>query len=169
MSKIKMINYWRAVFTAVPLGIASLVIGINKFVSIPATIDDLVVVKGIPKSFGTTTIKSSHNTFNVYYIQIGPSKYRTIYGKERDLLVTVFPTYKNEEVKIWHNKGEYRIRKLAVGEKVLIEYHPPYWIAHVFFCFGLVLLISSIVHIIKHPEDMVGGDKEKFKKFWDDW
>jgi len=169
MNNIKKINFWRVVLSAIPIGLVSLIFGINYYITTPSTIEEFVVSDGIPKKFGTVTINSSGSTFFVYFIQLGEARYNTIYGKERDLLISKFPHYGNETIQIWHKKGEFGIRQLVAGENVLIEYHPPYWIAYVFFGFGLILLVSSGFYLVRHPEDLFGGDKEKFKKFWKDW
>jgi hypothetical protein len=148
----------------IPFGITSLVVGINLFRNTPGSTSELEKIQGGIQSFGIKNIydKEAETNFQVFYIKLDThNEFYTAIGKQKALLKTNLPKRlkRNQVVTVWYKKQSKYIEQLSVGDKLLIEYSPPYWIAHFFTWLGVITLASGGIYLIKHPEDLTGKKK----------
>jgi hypothetical protein len=163
MGFIKKYSYLRALIIGVPFGVVCIIVGLKQFINIPESVSKLNKDKGEIISFGMKSIydKNAETNFNVFYIDIGGKEYYTELGKNINLLKSRLPVMlqQSKKIQVWHKKDSCYIEQLLVGNTLLIEYTPPYWIAHFFLWLGVVTLISALIYVIKHPEDLIGNGK----------
>ncbi len=160
MSVFKRYSYIRAIFIGIPFGIVCIIVGTQKFFEIPKDIAELYCEEIMVSSYGMKIIydDGADSNFNVFYIKTNDKEYYTELGKNIDILEKELPVLLRQTniIKVWHLDGDNYIKQLSVNNFILIEYSPPYWIAHFFLWLGIITLSTGLVYVIKHPEDFTG-------------
>lgn len=160
MNIIKKYSYLRTIIIGIPFGLLSLISGINLFGTLTKT-DELKKVEGIIKSIDSKELKRGNRTYDLIEISLnsGDCFYSGEYKHEIEEFFNS-KQYIGKFITIWHETGKDYIKQLSVDELLLIEYKPPYWIAHFFFWLGVITLSSGLIYVIKHPEDLTGIKKK---------
>ena len=156
MSFIKKYSYLRAIIIGLPFGILCLIYGVRLFRTIPKNDNDLIKITGIVEKVGIEKIHRDNRNFVLYMIQLkNKEKY---YSEYIDKLEYIFEQEdkKNVSIIIWTTEDNEFIEQLVVNDELIIEYSPPFLIAHIFFWLGLVTILSALIYIIKHPEELTG-------------
>ena len=163
MSHIKRYSYIRAILIGIPFGIVCVIVGVQKFFEIPKDIFELSCEEVTVSSYGMKTIydNGADSNFNVFYIKTDDKEYYTELGKNIDILEKELPVLlkQTNNIKVWYLDGDNYIKQLSVNNFILIEYSPPYWIAHFFLWLGIITLSAGLIYMIKHPEDLTGKKK----------
>ena len=159
MSIIKKYSYLRAIIIGIPFGLLSLISGIKLFGTL-TKVDELEKINGVIKNVESKELKRSERTYDLVEISLnnGDSFYS---GEFKHEIVDYFNSNPSsgKSITIWHEAGKDYIKQLSIDNKLLFEYDPPYWIAHFFFWLGVVTLVSALIYVIKHPEDLIGKKK----------
>jgi len=97
--------------------------------------------------------KDSDITFNVLYIKLEDgARYYIQLGNRQNIAKLKLDKEHKAIAKIWVEKDEKSIEQLIVNGEMLFEYKPQYWIAHVFFWVGLILLIAIAIGLYQNSE-----------------
>ncbi len=160
MNFIRKYSYLRALVIGFPLGVASIIIGITSYMDTSSTIDNLHQTRGKIDYKGIKIIYSTKidADIEVFIVKVGKNEFYTELGKYKSRMIDYFQDNNKADnyAHIWHRQEINRIEQISVDGFMLIEYSPPYWIAHFFFWLGLITLITAIGYVIKHPEDLKG-------------
>ncbi len=163
-------GYLKVLFVGLPFGLGCLIVGINNFINIPRTTEQLKSINGEITSFGMKDIydKGADSVFEVFFIVINNREYYADLGWKIDTLQKRLPVQLkyNKFATVWHERGRKYIEQISVGENILYEYKPPYWIAHFFFWIGLITLVSGVGYLILHPEDLTGKKRKGKVSKW---
>jgi|GEM_PF-2671921 hypothetical protein len=159
MGFIKKYSYMRALIIGVPFGLISLISGIKLFGELPK-IGELIIEEGVIFEIEPMIIRDGERIYDFVEITLNNGK-KYSSGEYKEVILEYFKkqTSLNKNIKIWHEKGQDNIRQLVYGDTLLIEYKPPYWIAHFFLWLGVVTLTSALIYVIKHPEDLTSKKK----------
>jgi len=164
MGYIKKYSYLRALFIGVPFGISCFIGGIMLFIEIPEDVSKLNMYKGEIISYGMKDIydKEAREDFNVFYVDVQDKEFYTELGRNIDILKRDLPILfkRSKNIIVWCEEDSFYIEQLQIGENLLIEYTPPYWMAHFFLWLGVITLASALIYVIKHPEDLTGKKKK---------
>ncbi len=163
-------GYLKVLFVGLPFGLGCLITGIKDFIELPKSINYLVLEEGDIQTYGVKTIYDSgaKTDFKVFYIKISESEYYAALKSQKEVLRKQLPHYLREtkHISLWHEKGRKYIKQISVGENILYEYKPPYWMAHFFFWIGLITLVSGVGYLILHPEDLTGKKRKGKVSKW---
>ncbi|MFW6247395.1 MAG: hypothetical protein ACOC22_04480 [bacterium] len=159
MSVIKKYSYLRVIIIGIPFGLLSLISGIKLFGTL-TKVNELEKVDGIIKTIESKDLKRGERTYDLVEISLknGDSFYS---GEFKHEIVDYFNSNPSsgKSITIWHETGKDYIKQLSIDNNLLFEYSPPYWIAHFFLWLGIVTLMSALIYVIKHPEDLFGKKK----------
>ncbi|ALO13814.1 hypothetical protein L21SP5_00132 [Salinivirga cyanobacteriivorans] len=165
MKYIKKYSYLHTAFIGIPTGLAFLIGGIVYFYKAPMDVNDLKKIEGVIISAGLKTYYENNQKYSHFLVELDKyGVYKSVYGKHIEKLVNIpRDSFFNKDVDLWVSHNDDIIRQLQFDNQNIIKFTPRYWIGHVFLWFGLITLISSIIYVIKHPEDLTGKKKEKPK------
>jgi len=158
-------SYLRALFVLLPFGIVFLFFGIR---GLAERETDLVQYNGVINNvyLGIRYNENIDEYMEAIHIEIvdNESIFRTYIAKHIERLK--HSINKGDTVTLWTRSQNYRIVKLQRGEELLIPFNSTTWMDLFILLIGIVFTLLSVVYIIKHPEDLWGGDKEKMKRWW---
>lgn len=154
MGLFKKYSYWRAIFIGIPFGIGFLVTGINQFKSIPDSIASLNFKKGEIVQHGYKNKKIGQDSYEVYYLKLRDRSeyYSDIKTRKEKIEYKIITLNKTIKAEIWYDENYKIIEQLIINGEMVIEYKPPYWIAHVFFWVGLILLIAIAIGLYQSTD-----------------
>ncbi len=137
----------------IPFGLVCLIVGVSQFFKIPSSINELVINTGYITNIGEKTIydEKADSLFEVVFIETdNKNEYYSLLKKHKSQIRNEWKDQiiVNNRVTIWHKEQRNYIEQLAIENEILIEYSPPYWIAHFFFWLGLITLITAIGYVI---------------------
>jgi hypothetical protein len=161
MSKSEKYVYFWAIFTGIPFGIGCLAIASNYFTKIKSSVFDLERYDGKITSFEEKRIYEQQTKTHIteFFIKIENKEFLTEIGKKREILKRYIPNaYKeNRNITIWVDMSSQNIEQLAIENKIIIPYFPPYWKGWTFLLIGLVFALMSIIYVIKYYKSTWGG------------
>jgi hypothetical protein len=158
-------SYLRALLILLPFGLIGLYFGITGLIEKES---DLVKYEGVI---------SRAKVDNMYDNLV--EKYSKAYQIELKGVEPIFRTYITKHIEVlepsvnigdkvtlWTRKNSHEIIKLEFNDKLLIPFNPTTWMDILILIIGIIFSTLSVAYLIKHPEDLWGGDKEKMKKWW---
>lgn len=158
-------SYLRALLILLPFGLTGLYFGITGLLEKES---DLHHFEGIVSE---TRLRPMYND-NI-------EKYMEAYQIEIEGIEPIFHTFiakhietlnhalnVGDTISIWTREKNYRIVKLKREEELLLTFNPTTWMDILILIIGIVFTTLSVAYLIKHPEDLWGGDKEKMKRWW---
>jgi hypothetical protein len=170
MGIINKIQYLKAFFRMLPLGLISLYVGINGFINetklsrfnkitgkiiycntkriyskISRTRDDAFVIQVVDNNFDTITCHTFVTTFR--------RKLRNLEG------------FSGRKISIWYDTElENSIKQIEYNQQLLIKYSAPILVHFFFTLLGGVYTILTIMYLVKYPEHLFGSNKKKILK-----
>lgn len=154
MSIIKKYSYIRAIIVGLPFGFAAMFQGISLFKELP-NVNELIKEEGLISKVENKIERDGERVYDFVEITLNNKKFRS--GEYKDDILNKLDNYASYDssVIIWHERGKYSIKQLVYGDILIVEYKPPYWIAIFFLSLGVITLLSALIYVIKHPEDLI--------------
>jgi len=162
-------RYLRALFSTLPFGVLALVFSFKSFINTPK-VNDLNYVKSMVIDYKLDKFRFENlgNTTEAVYFSV--EKYdKTLFtyiGSYKRRLLLIEP--KHKVIEFWFAKnGE--ILQAKLNGSFVFEYQRIGYLMLGFALFGAFCVVVSLIYLIKSPEELYGGNKEKAKGFWDPW
>ena len=168
-STLQKTRYLRALSRTLPFGVLSLVFGLFFLFKAPQ-IDDFIYLKECVKDVETKMYFNPKTKTRVeaLFLSIGREKMDvfTQVSRHKKKILEILPS--NHEFELWID-DEGRIRQAKHNGIILFKYKRFNILIFIYTIFGALCVIVSLIYLIKSPEELYGGDKEKAKGFWDPW
>ncbi len=159
-------RYLKAIFWGLPMGILSLYYGGKALTDIKQDVNDYSYTHGVVDSIYDARIKISINSkrlSNTVMVQLNDSNFYVMSANDISAVINSLNTM--DTISVWYQvreTGNKKIKAIQRGEESIIKYEPGgYWVGILFMLWGLFWLVISVLYVVKHPEDLFGGKKEK--------
>lgn len=158
-------SYFRALFVLLPFGITGLYFGISGLIEKESNLDKYEGIVSYVHS-GYLYSKLTDGFTKAYQIRIEEIDeiFRTHITKHMEILEPSLSA--GDRITLWTRDDSLGIVKLQRNEELLIPFNSTTCMDLLILLIGIVFTSLSIIYIIKHPEDLWGGDKEKMKRWW---
>lgn len=150
--------FW-TLFSGLPFGIVSFIMGISLFFNTIRDADDLHLHNGKIIDYGVKEVY--HESIDArgedfflklrhgyeFYSELGSQKEKLIeYFRGKHLI--------GHSATIWIERDGTFIKQLAIDDQVVMEYQPPWWNAWIFTIMGILVTIGAILYIKNNAADI---------------
>ncbi|MGM0532685.1 MAG: hypothetical protein ACQER7_15155 [Bacteroidota bacterium] len=150
--------YW-TLFTGLPFGIVSFIMGISLFFTTTREADDLDIHKGKIIDYGVKEVY--HESIDArgedFFLKLrhGYEFYSEL-GSQKEELIEYFSGKQlvGHSTTVWIERDGTFIKQLAVDDQVVMEFQPPWWNAWIFTIMGILVTTGAILYIKNNAADI---------------
>jgi hypothetical protein len=153
-------TYYWTIFSGLPFGVVSFIIGISLFFTTIREADDLDIHSGKIIGYGVKEVY--HESIDArgedFFLKLrhGHEFYSEL-GSQKEKLIEYFRAKRlvGHSTTVWIKRGDTSIKQLAVDGQVVMEYQPPWWNAWIFTIMGILVTTGAILYIKNNAADIM--------------